>query len=51
MQNLPSVARDHGVTAPALIVIGSVVDLHAQLGAAIGVVPVDVVDDAQVALA
>lgn len=51
VQNLPSVARDHGVTAPALIVIGSVVDLHAQLGAAIGLVPVDVVDDAQLALA
>ena len=34
VQTLPTLALVHGVQAPALILIGGVVSLHEQLGAA-----------------
>jgi siroheme synthase len=51
VQTLPSVAREHDVVAPALIVVGSVVNLHAELARAMGVAPVTAVEVALEALA
>ena len=35
LQTLPTLARLHGVRAPALVVIGGVVSLHAELAPAV----------------
>ena len=51
VQTLPSVAREHDVVAPALIVVGSVVNLHAELARVMGVAPVAGVEVALEALA
>lgn len=51
VRTLPALALEQRVSAPALIVIGSVVELHAQLAGATGVAPLAVVGDALEALA
>ncbi|MDH5538097.1 MAG: uroporphyrinogen-III C-methyltransferase [Rhizobacter sp.] len=47
LQNLPDLARQQGVRAPALIVIGSVVSLHHELAAAMCLPECDSLDDPQ----